>query len=83
MARSFCFYLILFLFLVNNINSIILINEENFLKRNLGSAREYRYRAKQRTSKHIPQHQQQQTHVSPDYLRARWIQLYNEQNKNN
>lgn len=61
---------------------IILIDEQDLLKRHLGSARENRYRAKQRASKNIPQLlQQQQSLLSPDFLRARWIQLYNEQNK--
>jgi hypothetical protein len=62
---------------------IILTDEYDLLKRHLGSARENRYRARQRTSNNILQQQQQPSPLSPDFLRARWMKLYNEKYKNN
>ena len=73
MARWFCFYLLVFIFLFNSI-------EMSLFKRHIGAAREYRYRAKHRTSNTIQQ-QQQQPILAPDYIRSRWIELYKERNK--
>jgi len=81
MARWFCLYLIVFIFFFNNIKMMILTDDHDLLKRHIGSAQENRYRAKQRASNNIQQ--QQQSFLSPDLLRARWIELYNEQNKKN
>ncbi len=84
MARSFYLYLIFFMFLFNNIKMITLIDEHDLLKKHIGSARENRYRARQRVPNNIQQQQQQQqSFLSPDLLRARWMKLYNEQNRNN
>ncbi len=82
MAPSFYLYLIFFMFLFNNIKMITLIDEHDLLKKHIGSARENRYRARQRVPNNIQQ-QQQQSFLSPDLLRARWMELYNEQNQNN
>jgi hypothetical protein len=60
---------------------MILTDDQVLLKRHIGSAHENRYRAKQWASNNIQK--QQQSFLSPDLLRARWIELYNEQNKNN
>ena len=60
---------------------MIFINDEDiYLKRHIGAAREYRYRARQRTAN---TNQQLPIYISPEYLRSRWIELYNEQNKLN
>ncbi len=84
MARSFYLYLMFFIFICYNVKMIILTNEYDLLKRHLGSARENRYRARQRASNNnIPQPLQQPSLLSPDFLRARWIELYNENNNNN
>jgi hypothetical protein len=61
---------------------IILTDEYDLFKRHLGSARENRYRARQRASNTIQQ-QQQPSFLSPEFLRARWIELYNTKYKNN
>ena len=85
MARWFSFSLIFFLFLVNDINTMILTGQHALLRRHIGSARENRYRAQQRIThpqNHIQQRQQQSL-MSPELLRARWIELYSKQNKNN
>jgi hypothetical protein len=60
---------------------MVLTDDHALLKRHIGSAHANRYRAKQRPSNNIQQ--QQQSFLSPDLLRARWTELYNEQNKNN
>jgi hypothetical protein len=57
--------------------------EHNLLKRHIGSARENRYRAKQRTSNSIQQSPPPSSLLSPDLLRARWNELYHGQNQNN
>jgi hypothetical protein len=79
MARWFYLYFIFLIFLFNNINMIILPDEYDLLKRHIGSARENRYRAKQRGLNNI---QQQKPFLTPDLLRNRWLELYNQQNKN-
>ena len=84
MARWFCLYLIFFLVLCYNIEMIILTDQYDLFKRHLGSARENRYRARQRTSNHNPQQtlqQQQPSLPSPDFLRDRWMKLYHEKNQ--
>jgi hypothetical protein len=82
MARLFYLYLIFFILLFNDITMIRFSAEHDLLKRHIGSARENRYRAKQRTPDPIQQ-PPSQSFLSPDLLRARWNELYNEQNKNN
>jgi hypothetical protein len=65
---------------------ITLIDEHDLFKKHIGSARENRYRARQQVPNNIQQQQQQQqqqSFLSPDLLRARWMELYNEQNRNN
>ena len=80
MARWICFCLIFLIFLFWHVKMIILADQYDPMKRHLGSARENRYRAKQRTG-NSPQKYQQQTSLSPEFLRARWLELYNEQNQ--
>jgi hypothetical protein len=81
MARWFFLYLIFVLFLINDIRMNILTDSNELFQRHIGAARENRYRAQQRKSSHIQN--QQQSLVSADLLRTRWIELYNKQNKNN
>lgn len=85
MARwiSFCF--ILFLFLFSNISMMMLLPDQRILfKRHIGSARDKLFRAKQHPINHENLFQRpQQILPSPDVLRARWIELFNEQNKIN
>ena len=63
---------------------MLLPEEEILFKRHIGSAREKLFRAKQ-----LPTHNEnifqrpQQILPSPDVLRARWLELFNEQNKIN
>ncbi len=57
------------------------MDQHDLLTRHIGSARENRYRARQRASNTI--YQQQQSFLSPELLRARWIELYNKQNNKN
>ena len=85
MARWFCLYLIFFMFLCYNVETIFLTDEYDLFKRHLGSARENRYRARHRASNNIHHYQQQQQSalLSPDVLRARWMELYNTKYKNN
>ncbi len=81
MARWFCLYLILFIFLFGNIKMMILSDQHNRLERNIGLARENRYRAQQRIGNHMQL--QQPSLISPDVLRDRWIELYKKKNKKN
>lgn len=63
---------------------IISTDHYDLMKRHLGSAKESLYRAKQRTGNSSPKYQQQQqqhTSLSPEFLRARWLELYNEHNQ--
>lgn len=63
----------------------MLLPEQRILfKRHIGSAREKLFRAKQLPINNENLFQrQQQTLPSPDVLRSRWIELFNEQNKIN
>ncbi|CAF3550531.1 unnamed protein product [Rotaria sp. Silwood2] len=62
---------------------IILIDQNNFLKRHIGSRHEHDYETQQRTANY-PIHIQYQHKKFPsaDFLRSRWIELYNKLNKN-
>ena len=62
-------------------------------KRHIGSARENRYRAQQRMASNVggsnsgyltthPVHLQHLAFLSPEFLRARWMEVYHEQNPN-
>jgi len=64
---------------------MILFPDQRFLlKRHIGSARDKLFRAKQLpTNKENLFQRQQQILPSPDFLRARWIELFNEQKKIN
>lgn len=57
---------------------MIFTDQYRLIKRHLGSARENRYRAQHRTSYTSPK---QHTVLSPELIRARWLDLYNEQNQ--
>lgn len=63
----------------------MLLPEQRILfKRHIGSAREKLFRAKQLPINNENLFQRpQQTLPSPDVLRSRWIELFNEQNKIN
>lgn len=63
----------------------------DLFKRHIGSARENRYRARaqQRMASSVggnlathPVHLQHLAFLSPEFLRARWIEVYHEQNSN-
>jgi len=63
---------------------MILTDQRVLFKRHIGSAREKLFRAKPSTTLHENMFQrQQQALPSPDVLRDRWIELFNEQNKVN
>ncbi|CAF1157972.1 unnamed protein product [Rotaria sordida] len=55
---------------------VILPDEDTLLRRHIGAACENRYRAQQRTAN-------QESYLSPELLRGRWIELFNEQNRDN
>jgi hypothetical protein len=63
----------------------MLLPEQGILfKRHIGSAREKLFRAKQVSTNNENMFQRpQQILPSPDVLRARWLELFNEQNKIN
>lgn len=81
MTRYILFSIFLLIFFFNSIQTIFINDENLFLKRHIGAAREYRYRARHRAA-NLNQ-QQWPIYVSPEYIRSRWIELYNEQNKLN
>ena len=56
----------------------MLTDRYELIKRHLGSARENRYRAQQRAGSTPPR---QHTALSPELIRARWLEIYNEQNQ--
>jgi hypothetical protein len=84
MARWICVYVLLILILIDNMNTTKLIGDQpTVLKRHIGSARDKLFRAKQ-----LPTNDQanlfqrhRQSLPSPDLLRSRWIDLFNEQHK--
>jgi hypothetical protein len=62
----------------------ILTDQRISFRRHIGSARDKLYRVKQLSSTNENLfHRQQQSLPSPDVLRARWTELFKEQNKNN
>ncbi|CAF1081059.1 unnamed protein product [Rotaria sp. Silwood1] len=82
MAHWFCSYLIFLILLFNNINMIILIDQNDVLKRHIGSKYEHDYETQQSTANH-PTYIKNQKFPSADFLRSRWIELYNKMHKNN
>lgn len=78
MGRWIYVCLIFLIFLFYHVNMMIFTDQYDLIKRHLGSARENRYRAQQRTG-HNPS--KQHTSLSPELIRARWLELYNEQNQ--
>ena len=84
MARWMCFYAIVSLILVNSVMMMFSTADQDLsVKRHLGSARDKHFRAKQAPASnydHLFQ-RQQQTLPSPDLLRSRWVDLFNEQFK--
>ncbi|CAF0927149.1 unnamed protein product [Adineta ricciae] len=82
MARwiSLCFILLLFLF--TNLTAMILVDQRIPYKRHIGSAREKLFRAKQLPTNTDNLFQRpKQSLPSPEFLRSRWLELYNERNK--
>lgn len=64
----------------------ILTNRNNLYSRHIGSARENRFRAQQQQQQRTLNNRipiPQQPYLSPELIRARWNELYKEQNKNN
>lgn len=84
MARWTFLYLLIVLIFINEIAANSINNDKEILvKRHIGSAREKLFRAKPNSlSKQTnPFHRQHQTIPSPEVLRARWLELYNQQQK--
>lgn len=83
MARWIAFYFLLILILAHHISMMIITDQRIHFKRHIGSARDKLFRAKQLPASHQATlfQRHQQSLPSPDLLRSRWIELFNEQSK--
>ena len=84
MARYLFFCLILLLLVLNQIQTMFIDDDNDLMnRRHIGAARESRYRAQKKLAQSIlPLMQQDSSKLSPEYLRSRWLELFQEQNSN-